>query len=1017
VSAVVPGVLRVVGKPVTLPHEGEFVLTVDGGFVVVAGKVVADADGAAIPGADVLGGGQGAEAQFAIARTTTDAEGAFRLALPSGRESGMIVRAAGYASAMLERPAAGKPMEVRLVRGARVAGRVTLSTTKAPVAGATVVATSAGAGGGPFAPEPATTDAEGRYELVDLPAGDTTLAARGPGVVTPGGVPGRDEGWNPNAVTLEAGKTATLDLVVVPGARAAGKVVDAAGAPVAGATVAASLTEGGRDIGGSMLLGGTGNTAASGGDGAFAFDTLLPGRTYSFVATAPGHGPGRAGPVTATDDAPAPFTLTLGAVRTLAVTVLEDGAGTPVPGARVSSRGEGGPGPWRPASAVTDREGKALLGPVEAGVVRVGVEAEGYVRANDASAAADARELTVRLERGVEVTGRARLADGSPVAGATLRLEGPNLWLRETSSADGSFRFRGVPRTALVTLRASATGADGATLSATVEVRPGGGEVAVTLAKPAGDAETSALTVRVVGPDGKPVPRAEARFVSPNSSYGTNVRDGEVRFENLRNRVAGTVHVWGARARDGAPLPYGPARVGPVAPDVADLEVRMPAEAAIEGVVRAPDGRGLRGVMVSAVPAATAGEEGARHRSSDEHGSVRTGEGGTFRLGGLGEGDYVLTFRTPPEFVPPEAVSARGGASGVVVTLKAAATVTVVVLDPEGKPAAGARVVATPPGQSEWDGGGVAAAVDGSGAARLAGLDPARAYTLTFAAPRGRDDWKAPAPWANWMPKDETVRFERAYVVAGVVRDLEGNPVGRATVFRKGENGSWSGSSANEDGTFLLRDLSAGPVVLSAQIDGGRPHGDLDAAAVTVQAGDRAVVLRLDAGVALRVVVEEWGTARWIHAQLLVEGGGDDAFAGMQSLQPGRDARFRGLRPGVSYALFAGPTEDGRSALVTGLRAPGEATVTMRPGRTITVRVAAPPGAKDVWVNASIEGLGHVGLQGRALADGRFELRGAPEGTTWSVSAGAKVGEAWWTGKAQATAGGTVDVVLAAQGR
>jgi protocatechuate 3,4-dioxygenase beta subunit len=912
------------------------------------------------------------------------------------------VRAEGFASTVVERPDAGKPMEVRLVRGARVTGRVTLEGSGKSVAGATVRAVGARGFDGPFGPAPGTSDAEGRYELADLPAGETTLHATGPGVVTKGGAGTRD-GWSPNAVTLEAGKTATLDLVVVSGARATGTVTDAAGKPVVGAAVSAVAEQGGGIRSIEMNLFGGGNTSASGADGVVSFDTLVAGESYAFTATAPGHGPGRAGPLVANDAGPVTFAIKLGAVRTVVVTVVDDGTSQPIVGARVATYGDG-PSIRRPPMAVTDREGKAVLGPLGEGTVRYQVSAEGYVASRDGSVEPAQSTLTVRLERAGEVAGRVRFADGKPVIGARVTIQGSGTWLRETTDAEGAFRVRGVPRDGDLTLEVSATDEGGKNLRASQPVKAGKTDVAVTL-EPGAPAQ-GVLTVRVVGPDGKPVPRAEARYVQDRGSWGTNVRDGEVRFDNVRDRTEGHVEVWSAAARDGSPLPYGPARVGPVAAGTTELEVRLPAELLVTGVVRAPDGKGLRGVAVTA----TATDSGGR---SEEHGTARTGDDGSFRLGGLGEGEYELRFQTPPDYVAPARVPARGGASGIVVALERAAQATIRVLDPAGQPVAGARVTARPAGREEWEDGLPRATTDASGAALLRGLDPKQAHTLTVQPPHGRDELRSASPWANWMPKDETIRLERAFVVKGVVKDLAGNPVPGATVYRRGEGNAWNGLSADANGAFTLRDVPAGPVVLRADVGGGRVVGE-DAATTTVQAGDVNVVLRIDVGLELRVVVENLAGARWVQVALFAEKDGTTHQIGNQSLRQGREVSFRGLERDVAYTIWAGPTEDGRSLLLPGVRAPGEVKVNLQPGKTIAVRVTSPPGATDVNVGASLP-QGGAWLHARPLGDGRFELRGAPDGTSWRVRAWAKVGDESWSGEATVAAGATADVELKPQ--
>src|SRR5207253_961064 len=173
-------------------------------------------------------------------------------------------------------------------------------------------------------------------------------------------------------------------------------------------------------------------------------------------------------------------------------------------------------------------------------------------------------------------------------------------------------------------------------------------------------------------------------------SAGMGLREGRATYQAPPDTTEVTVEVTGAQAADGSPLPLGPAKVGPVRMDAGEVEVRLPPEKAITGFVKGPDGKGVRGVLVTAVAAGNEGQ--ARYGSSGNPSRSRTDADGAFRVGGLGADDVSLLAQAPPEFAPTEPVRSRGGAIGVEIVLRQGAAAVVTVLDWQGKPVAGASV-------------------------------------------------------------------------------------------------------------------------------------------------------------------------------------------------------------------------------------------------------------------------------------------------------------------------------------
>jgi protocatechuate 3,4-dioxygenase beta subunit len=285
-------------RPVSLPRSEEFVFTVDGGLGELSGRVVADADGGPVAGALVLTrafpNSVRAETQ---GLATTDADGRFAIASPVGDQGQLRVRAAGFAPVLRSPPDPLAPIELRLVRVARVTGRVTSSVDGAPVGGVDVYACP---GGDPLREgSHAVSGTDGRYAMNDVGPGERSIVAIGHGWILKALAGSAAGGWNPFTVDVPAGGSIERDLVVVPAGRVAGRVVDPDGHPVRGASVrwhAADAEPSAFTAGSAFVLH---RDVATADDGTFLLDAIPPAASIEVEATAPGFSPGRSAKVMA----------------------------------------------------------------------------------------------------------------------------------------------------------------------------------------------------------------------------------------------------------------------------------------------------------------------------------------------------------------------------------------------------------------------------------------------------------------------------------------------------------------------------------------------------------------------------------------------------------------------------------------------------------------------------------------------------------------------------------------------
>jgi hypothetical protein len=518
----------------------------------LAGRIVSAADGRPVAGALVWSDDPGAFRR-------AGADGAYRFEAVPGRQLALMGAAPGFfrqetdwTVQSQDRRAPTLALEPALA----LSGTVVDEQGK-PVAGVEIKArlqpgsrprTMAGWGSGGTA----LTSAAGTFRFPALYAGlahELTLTRRG-FAVTRETVP-----------PLEAGRPAApARFVLRQGRTGAGRVVNQADQPVAGATVVLEPVASGDLV--ARINRGRDEAwrfeATAGADGRFEVPDLPPGR-FDLTARGPGYAPITV-PGLAVPEGGGRIDLgTIALVRGVALEGFVTGAGgKPVEGARISLsttsadpmaaafRGSDGP-----PAAITGQDGFFRVEDRRAGeTVDVEVRRSGFARGSAPGVRVPSEEpLRIVLSPTSALEGRTVDPDGKPVAGARLFLNptGPTAMgqgfvvftdadTKQTfSGQDGAFRIEDVP-SGTFGLKAEAAGRQSVERS-NLEVTSGQDLKGVEVVLPAG----AVIEGRVLA-SGRPVPGAEVQLVEPESSvarfttrspYGAADGDGYYRIDGV----------------------------------------------------------------------------------------------------------------------------------------------------------------------------------------------------------------------------------------------------------------------------------------------------------------------------------------------------------------------------------------------------------------------------------------------------------------------------------------------------
>ncbi|MFK8001513.1 MAG: carboxypeptidase regulatory-like domain-containing protein [Polyangiales bacterium] len=447
--------------------------------------------------------------------TQTNTSGAFSLSEVAPGSVRVVARAAGFATESVVADVGRANLRLVLTPAGTLAG-VVRDAAGQPARGATVVL----AGSGVWPPREYQSDDDGRYRIDDVAPGVYELWAR----ATHERSPPR------SGITLEAGDALFVPLQMVPGDHVEGIVVNAEGAPIAGAEVL--VVDGGLALAPIRVT--------TGADGRFHIEPLLPvAYERSYLAQATGYLPGQTGAAGSSDE----LRIVLEPGATLRGRVVDE-RGRPVAGALVQWLMNRRPSPAAPGNdlgvttgpvppipfadsppvavgfgdSTSDENGEFVIAGVQAGAGEIlashGDFAPSAREATDLLPGTTIEGITLILREGGVLEGRLVDARGFPVRFVPVEVMSDEVGTpaSRVSAEDGSFSFRGL----LGTVTISARPYDAPAVSQTVFIQAGDRrEIQLVL-----EEALSELSGRVLDERGFPVGGTE--LVVESAAVGTS---------------------------------------------------------------------------------------------------------------------------------------------------------------------------------------------------------------------------------------------------------------------------------------------------------------------------------------------------------------------------------------------------------------------------------------------------------------------------------------------------------------
>lgn len=686
--------------------------------------------------------------------------------------------------------------------------------------------------------------------------------------------------------------------------------------------------------------------------------------------------------------------------------------------------------------SVSGPDGTFELTKLHPGTIRIEAEAEGFaIGAVDralVSPETEDRVFTIVLSPGVKLSGTVKNAADEAIAGATVTA------LRLSRAFQQGLEFAPVQRQTdekgVYEFTALAPGQVG--LMVTAEGYPtrmvnqvdlnGPQTVDVVLGG------TAIVEGKVTGPEDEPV--AGARVVlaagQRDGAFGRTTTDEEGRYR-IENLPEGQIQFFSVEADGYAPYPAGGGPFGGRRPggegelksdETLTKDVKLETGATVDGYVTdTATGRPVAGARVRLFGA-------SMFRGGGGKGAV-TDDEGHYEIAGVAEGRHLLAVQAPGYFQPGMAGSGmqslfRPGraedesADAPVVTIgpedttkrkdlkvSPGATVSGVVVGPDGRPVTGAEVsTADPAGRMNpfaqlLDIGADPVMTDGEGKFTMEGVAAADALRLTARAEGYVDGEADPiAVAAGGEVTGVTIRLGEGATITGLLRSEDGSTPTAAEIRLVPETDNlqdwqlgWQVRQADphpadETGAFRAEGIAPGRYIVVAQAG-----GHMDKLRRGVQLSEGAEVdlgtISLEKGLAIEGVVSDEAGNPVPNAYVTCSPHRNPGARPTPALsRPEGDRtdvegkfRIEKLTPGV-YDLgaradgFAEATLDTVDAGATRVR------ITLSPGLSIEGRVLFPSGKPAANVSVTAQAEGGRGRGGRTDGEGHFEITELPDG-------------------------------------
>lgn len=725
---------------------------------------------------------------------------------------------------------------LRLAKAAAIAGTVVDETTRKPVAGVRVGASSGSLAFGRRRIErSARTDAHGKFRLNGLaPRAYAVTASRDGFLAT-----------SINGIAAGLVSPGTVHIAVAKAASIAGKVVDDKGQPVAGAHVGFASDFNLRMLarrGPRAVLGGPG--AITGLDGSFRIRNLAAARNLALEAGKAGYTTARHPGVTLkTGESVANLSLVLKKGLEARGRVVDAG-GKPVPGAeiRVAARdGEGGFGGGRrqvrlmgldasKPDASSAPDGTFVVRGLQEGEYTASVSHDGYARrtAQGLAVKASGENLwpPIALQNGVAIVGVVRDSQAQPIPGAQVLGIALGDAVRPqiiTAGVDGTFRVDGLGAQKPILLNVTAAGFAPAQKNVTPPV-----DDLIVVLKTAGtvrgrveDGDTKRpitdFTIARTGPRGgggggfaiqigmgqggeKAYQSEDGTYELPDVPAGKwTIRASAVGY---RNGETSGVDVAEGETKEGVVISLR--RGGSLSGRVLNTQGATVPNASVSWQTAGSGGGG-----------AAAGALGRLGGGVASNTATTTDADGLFHFDGLAEGKITVVVDHPDYLEASRDVDPEKESS-VDISLGAGATITGSVVAADGRtPIPGAQVSLNPEGDTSAIGGSQSTRSDGNGGFLFDHLKGGR-FKITAQAPTGTAAAKEVILTDNQRQDGVIVAMAAGATLRGTVTGL---PPGSLGGVRVSANGSNFGDSTQTDdsGAFTFNNVPAGVVRLQAR--------------------------------------------------------------------------------------------------------------------------------------------------------------------------------------------------------